>query len=175
MSPLAPLPAGDLAAEGQPEDGAKKRKVRCDKGVKRGPRTGTAGVPTPSSVGAPLWGATYAAPPLNPVDPLDLGSLRASDFIGQQCEWSVDSRKYGTVARFVNHSCDPNLFVQSVLWDHHNMAVPWVCMFAACNIPAGTELCYDYGYQIDSVIGPDGKVAQKACHCGGKDCRGRMY
>jgi len=79
------------------------------------------------------------------------------------------------VARFVNHSCDPNLFVQSVLWDHHNMDVPWVCMFASINIPAGTEVCYDYGYQIDSVIGPDGKVVQKACHCGAKECRGRMY
>jgi len=28
---------------------------------------------------------------------MDLDSMRASDFIGQQCEWSVDSRKYGTV------------------------------------------------------------------------------
>ena len=106
---------------------------------------------------------------------MDLDSMRPSDFVGQQCEWSVDSRKYGTVARFVNHSCDPNLFVQSVLWDHHNIDVPWVCMFASTNIPAGTELCYDYGYRLDSVIGPDGKVVQKVCHCGAKECRGRMY
>ena len=41
--------------------------------------------------------------------------------------------------------------------------------------PPNTELCYDYGYRIDSVVGADGKVVEKKCFCGTPSCRGRMY
>ena len=34
---------------------------------------------------------------------------------------------------------------QSVLHDHHDLRLPRLCLFAAQNIPAMTELSYDYG------------------------------
>lgn len=37
------------------------------------------------------------------------------------------------------------------------------------------ELTYDYGYELDSVIGPDGKIRELACHCGADGCRKRLY
>lgn len=37
------------------------------------------------------------------------------------------------------------------------------------------ELTYDYGYVLDSVSGPDGKVKQLPCYCGAADCRKRLY
>ena len=39
--------------------------------------------------------------------------------------YEVDAASIGNIARFVNHSCDANLFVQPVLGDHHDvMQVP---------------------------------------------------
>ena len=75
-------------------------------------------------------------------------------------EFCVDSKHVGTVARFVNHSCNPNMFVQTVLFDHHDKRIPWVALFAAQNIAPLTELTYDYGYtgvvvdKADSLFKP---------------------
>ena len=37
------------------------------------------------------------------------------------------------------------------------------------------ELTYDYGYTLDSVVGPDGKLKQSPCYCGTDECRRRLY
>ena len=37
-------------------------------------------------------------------------------------------------------------------------------------VPAGEELCWDYGYQIDTVEGK--KII---CHCNAENCKGRLY
>ena len=72
----------------------------------------------------------------------------------------IDGRRYGSWARFVNHSCVPNCIAQS--WYIVLVALVLfilslsdlfrlvdkeyrVGIFAACDIPAGTELCFDYG------------------------------
>ncbi|KAK2968816.1 hypothetical protein RJ640_028209, partial [Escallonia rubra] len=88
-------------------------------------------------------------------------------------EFCIDAGSAGSVARFINHSCQPNLFVQCVLSDHHDLKLARVVLFAADNIPPLKELTYDYGYALDSVLGPDGKVRQMACYCGAADCRKR--
>lgn len=51
-------------------------------------------------------------------------------------EFCIDAGSTGNVARFINHSCQPNLFVQCVLSDHHDMKLARVILFAADNIPA---------------------------------------
>ncbi|KAM7509323.1 hypothetical protein LguiA_019776 [Lonicera macranthoides] len=90
-------------------------------------------------------------------------------------EFCIDAGSTGNVARFINHSCQPNLFVQCVLSDHHDMKLARVILFAADNIPALKELTYDYGYVLDSVIGADGKIKKMPCYCGAADCRKRLY
>ncbi|KAJ4720318.1 Histone-lysine N-methyltransferase H3 lysine-9 specific SUVH4 [Melia azedarach] len=90
-------------------------------------------------------------------------------------EFCIDAGLYGNVARFVNHSCEPNLFVQCVLSSHHDIRLARVVLFAADDIPPMQELTYDYGYKLDSVIGPDGKIKQMPCNCGTADCRKRLY
>ncbi|KAH7839111.1 hypothetical protein Vadar_033364 [Vaccinium darrowii] len=90
-------------------------------------------------------------------------------------EFCIDAGSVGNVARFINHSCDPNLFVQCVLSTHHDARLARVILFAADNIAPFQELTYDYGYALDSVVGPDGKVKQQPCHCGASDCRKRLY
>lgn len=90
-------------------------------------------------------------------------------------EFCIDAGSYGNFARFINHSCEPNLFVQCVLSSHHDVRLARVVLFAADNILPNQELTYDYGYELDSVIGPEGKIKELPCYCGTADCRKRLY
>ncbi|XP_066913706.1 histone-lysine N-methyltransferase SETDB1-B-like [Clytia hemisphaerica] len=81
----------------------------------------------------------------------------------------IDAKSFGNVGRFMNHSCSPNLFVQNVMVDTHDLRFPWVAFFAGQNIPAYTELTWDYSYEIGSVPGKE-----LYCKCGSKDCKGRL-
>lgn len=95
--------------------------------------------------------------------------------VDSMAEFCIDAGAMGNIARFINHSCEPNLFVQCVLSSHHDIKLARVMLFAADNIPPLQELTYDYGYALDSVIGPDGKVKQMACYCGAEGCRKRLF
>lgn len=77
----------------------------------------------------------------------------------------VDAIRAGNIGRFLNHSCDGgNLLKQSVLIDVPNPRFEIVAFFAGDNIPAYTELTYDYNYPIvDSPTVP--------CSCGSSECR----
>ncbi|XVF57692.1 hypothetical protein PTKIN_Ptkin07bG0002400 [Pterospermum kingtungense] len=90
-------------------------------------------------------------------------------------EFFIDAGSYGNVARFFNHSCEPNLFIQCVLRGHQDIKLARVMLFAADNIPPWQELTYDYGYALDSVHGSDGKVKRMPCYCGAEDCRKRLF
>ncbi|KAE8669843.1 Histone-lysine N-methyltransferase, H3 lysine-9 specific SUVH4 [Hibiscus syriacus] len=90
-------------------------------------------------------------------------------------EFCIDAASVGNVARFINHSCEPNLFIQCVLSAHQDIKLARVVLFAADNIPPLQELTYDYGYALDSVHGPDGKVKMMPCFCGAEDCRKRLF
>lgn len=50
-------------------------------------------------------------------------------------EFCIDAGSTGNIARFINHSCQPNLFVQCVLSSHHDIKLARVVLFAADNIP----------------------------------------
>ncbi|KAK1369854.1 histone-lysine N-methyltransferase, H3 lysine-9 specific SUVH4 [Heracleum sosnowskyi] len=90
-------------------------------------------------------------------------------------EFCLDAGPTGNVARFINHSCQPNLFVQCVLSTHHDIKQARVVLFAADNIPPMKELTYDYGYALNSVVGPDGTIKQLLCYCGAAVCRKRLF
>lgn len=52
-----------------------------------------------------------------------------------ESEFCIDAGSCGNVARFINHSCEPNLFVQCVLSSHHDIRLARIVLFAADNIP----------------------------------------
>ncbi|XP_046453809.1 histone-lysine N-methyltransferase SETDB1-like isoform X2 [Daphnia pulex] len=81
----------------------------------------------------------------------------------------MDAKSTGNIGRYLNHCCKPNVFVQNIFVDTQDLRFPWVGFFAHVFIRAGTELTWDYSYQVDSV--PDKKLF---CHCGAKECRGRL-
>ena len=85
------------------------------------------------------------------------------------------------------HSCKPNMVVQNVFIDTHDLRFPWVAFFAKrCarmghsfshhftpppprHIRALQELTWDYNYEVGSV---EGKYIK--CMCGTAKCRGRL-
>ncbi|GKU95639.1 hypothetical protein SLEP1_g8972 [Rubroshorea leprosula] len=89
--------------------------------------------------------------------------------------FTLDAAQYGNVARFINHSCSPNLYAQNVLYDHQDKRVPHVMLFATENITPLQELTYHYNCKIDQVYDAYGNTRKKSCFCGSSVCTGRIY
>lgn len=71
--------------------------------------------------------------------------------------WAIDGRTSPSVARLINHSCEPNC--QSDIIDGR------VWIVATQDITPGTELTFDYGYTFrDGLAHP--------CRCGAPSCVG---
>lgn len=81
----------------------------------------------------------------------------------------INAKTSGNIGRYFNHSCSPNTFVQNVFVDTHDLRFPWISIFAKTFIKSGTELTWDYNYQIGSVPGKTMK-----CFCESKKCRERL-
>lgn len=94
--------------------------------------------------------------------------------VTDQAEYCIDAGTCGNVSRFINHSCEPNLFVQCVLNEHHDLSQPRIWFYASDTIHPLEELSYDYGYELDSVV-KDGKVKVLPCFCGAHGCRERLH
>ncbi|KAI5629547.1 histone-lysine N-methyltransferase SETDB2 [Silurus asotus] len=84
----------------------------------------------------------------------------------QEKIYYLDASKEGNVARFINHSCNPNLFVQNVFVDTHDPKFPVIAFFTCRSIRAGTELTWNYSYKSGSD--PEHEVP---CLCGSNDCQ----
>lgn len=87
----------------------------------------------------------------------------------EECVYVMDAKNAGNIGRFLNHSCSPNVFVQNVFVDTHDPRFPWVSFFSSQFIRAGTELTWNYNYDIGSV---PGRVLY--CHCSSLECKGRL-
>ncbi|CAG5104386.1 Similar to egg: Histone-lysine N-methyltransferase eggless (Drosophila melanogaster) [Cotesia congregata] len=102
------------------------------------------------------------------VEPMKFKSVR--DFFGEdEAVYIMDAKTTGNIGRYLNHSCDPNVFVQNVFVDTHDVRFPWVAFFALNFIRAGQELTWNYSYDVGSI---PGKVI--ICKCGASNCRGRL-
>ncbi|KAL5707209.1 [histone H3]-lysine(4) N-trimethyltransferase [Ranunculus cassubicifolius] len=93
----------------------------------------------------------------------------------EEISYTIDAATCGSVGRFVNHSCSPNLYAQNILFDHHDKSMPHIMLFAAENIPPLQELTYHYNYELDQVRDSDGNIKKKNCYCGSDECTGRLY
>ncbi|KFP44316.1 Histone-lysine N-methyltransferase SETMAR, partial [Chlamydotis macqueenii] len=94
---------------------------------------------------------------------------------GQIMETFVDPTYTGNVGRFLNHSCEPNLFMVPVRVDS---MVPKLALFAATDISAGEELSYDYSGRFHNLPIPhreqkpleEQNRLRKPCYCGSCRC-----
>merc|ERR1712059_58057 len=81
----------------------------------------------------------------------------------------MDAMTQGNLGRYLNHSCDPNVFVQNVFVNTHDLRFPTIAFFALKFIPAGSELCWNYNYEVGTV-----ENKQIICNCGAPNCKGRL-
>ncbi|XP_020191549.1 histone-lysine N-methyltransferase, H3 lysine-9 specific SUVH5-like [Aegilops tauschii subsp. strangulata] len=102
-------------------------------------------------------------------------SLRNGPGEEEENFFAVDALKCGNLARFINHSCTPNLFTQNVLYDHDNKGMPHIMLFACEDIQPLEPLSYDYNYTIDGVHDSEGNIKKKRCLCGSVECTGWLY
>lgn len=80
----------------------------------------------------------------------------------------LDADKMGSVARFANHSCEPTCTLQR--WTV--LGEPRIVLVSNCDLTAGTEITYKYGYHDDGF--KNNPIRAQACHCGSKFCAGTV-
>jgi histone-lysine N-methyltransferase SUV39H len=86
----------------------------------------------------------------------------------------VDGQKFGSPTRFMNHSCNPNCIIAPVYTTNHaDHLVYYLAFFALRNIPAGTELTFDYNPNWDGSHKIDPNAVK--CLCGESNCRGQLW
>ncbi|XP_077481091.1 histone-lysine N-methyltransferase SETDB2 [Stigmatopora argus] len=84
----------------------------------------------------------------------------------------LDARKEGNVGRFINHSCQPNLFIQNVFTDSHHPNFPLVAFFTNGVVKAGTELTWNYSSDTHTVTLAEQQ--EVPCVCGTDGCLGQF-
>lgn len=103
-------------------------------------------------------------------------SVREHAGTGSITETFVDPTMVGNVGRFLNHSCQPNLFMQPV---RVHSVVPRLALFAGQDIEIMEELMFDYSGRYTGQfthsantlqLNKDDGLQRKRCHCGAKNC-----
>lgn len=85
----------------------------------------------------------------------------------------ISAKNVGNIARFMNHSCSPNVFWQPVLYAENNQSFIHIAFFALRHIPPMGELTYDYGITHAGHAGGSSALRRrKKCLCGSAKCRG---
>ncbi|VVB07634.1 unnamed protein product [Arabis nemorensis] len=74
----------------------------------------------------------------------------------------VDATKRGGIARFINHSCEPNCYTKIISVDGQKK----IFIYAKRHIDVGEEICYNYKFPLE-----DDKIP---CNCGAQKCRGSL-
>lgn len=87
---------------------------------------------------------------------------------GRSYHIHVDAKKSGNCARYINHSCGPNLIPMCV---RSETMLPTVAFFALKDIPACTELTFDYAYRSSAETLDTPPLSSTPCHCGSAECR----
>ncbi|EDV53357.1 probable histone-lysine N-methyltransferase Mes-4 [Drosophila erecta] len=85
-------------------------------------------------------------------------------FLGVEKDFIIDAGPKGNLARFMNHSCEPNCETQK--WTVN--CIHRVGLFAIKDIPANTELTFNYLW--DDLM----NNSKKACFCGATRCSGEI-
>uniref|UniRef100_A0A1I7RZ32 Histone-lysine N-methyltransferase n=1 Tax=Bursaphelenchus xylophilus TaxID=6326 RepID=A0A1I7RZ32_BURXY len=75
-------------------------------------------------------------------------------------DWVIDATMSGSLARYVNHSCDPNCFTKRMKYNDEEKIV----IVSNRPIKAGEELTYDYMFELED------DQTKVPCLCGAPNC-----
>jgi hypothetical protein len=151
-----------------------KKQTRTSKQLVNSQMSRFRNLPDPKSQQPVSKSASKEAPakismPISKPPALPNKKVRTRALFGEEYCYIMDAKSVGNLGRYLNHSCDPNVFVQNVFVDTHDLRFPWVAFFALHHIKAGTELTWDYNYTVGSVVDKT-----LYCYCGAAECRGRL-
>ncbi len=88
-------------------------------------------------------------------------------------DWILDANRGGNVARWINHSCDPNAIAFVHGHESEDLKKDRVIIEALRDIKPGEEITYDYGFEFDIPYTEELKQIW-ACRCGSPKCIGTM-
>jgi hypothetical protein len=74
----------------------------------------------------------------------------------------IDATERGNVARFTNHSCEPNCYAEVITVQ----GKPKIVFYAAKKIEAGAEVTYNYKFAPE--------IEKIPCYCGTPSCQGSL-
>ncbi|KAG7241477.1 hypothetical protein INR49_025678, partial [Caranx melampygus] len=74
----------------------------------------------------------------------------------------IDATKCGNLARFINHSCNPNCYAKIITVESQKKIV----IYSRQPISINEEITYDYKFPIEDIKIP--------CLCGTDSCRGSL-
>jgi SET domain-containing protein len=77
-------------------------------------------------------------------------------------DYIIDATFYGNKARYINHSCDPNLKSDKLVVNGETHIIFMANRF----IESGEELTFDYQF--------DYEAEKLECFCGSDKCKGRL-
>jgi hypothetical protein len=97
--------------------------------------------------------------------PTSPGAVEHTFLLTLDDERVIDANVGGNAARYVNHSCDPN--VEPIRFGDRMWLV------SIRDIRPGEELAYDYAIELDERHTPAVK-ARFPCRCGARRCRGSI-
>ncbi|CAJ0583023.1 unnamed protein product, partial [Mesorhabditis spiculigera] len=78
---------------------------------------------------------------------------------------TIDAKVFGNFTRFVNHSCSPNLYATSIVWDDATEPYVHICFFTLNDVEPGAELTVDYGSEWWRE-----NIYKFPCRCGSSNC-----
>ncbi|KAL8095148.1 hypothetical protein AgCh_036557 [Apium graveolens] len=81
----------------------------------------------------------------------------------------INAYSFGNVARFMNHSCSPNVSWQPVLRENNNKSYLDIAFYALGHISPLQELTFDYGVTQENTR------VKKNCLCSSSKCRGFFF
>lgn len=86
----------------------------------------------------------------------------------------VDGQKFGSPMRFMNHSCNPNCKIVPVTTTNStDTRLYYLAFFAIKDIPAGTELTFDYNPYFKTSKAEDPDAVK--CLCREPGCRKQLW
>ena len=81
-------------------------------------------------------------------------------------DYIIDATFFGSKARYINHSCEPNLISEYLTVKDNVKDETHIIFVAARKIEYGEELTFDYNFM------PEMETVE--CFCGSEKCRGRL-
>ena len=77
----------------------------------------------------------------------------------------IDATTKGSLARYINHSCDPNCFTKIISVDGEKK----ISIYSKKDIEKGEELHYDYKFPYE-----EDSSKKIKCYCGMPRCKGYL-